>query len=81
MIDEVEDKVDEQLKNLSSHKEQAKKFVGLMFDEDCRKDEDCDEVISPCCSSEMEIVFGSFPVEVECKDCKTKYLFRDLILE
>jgi len=55
----------------------VKQFMKLVT-EDC-KEPDCDEVLSPCCRSEMSTVFGSLPLEVSCKSCKKTYLLRDLL--
>lgn len=47
--------------------------------EDCPEEEDCDEVISPCCSSSVEVVFGSHPLMVRCSKCDGKFKLRDIV--
>jgi hypothetical protein len=73
-VDPLQDKSAEIL----SPESPIKKFVSLLAG-DCPENEDCDELLSPCCGEKMVIVFGSFPAEVECKGCKSKVLLRDLL--
>jgi hypothetical protein len=55
-----------------------KDFMKLMT-EDCKNDPDCDEILSPCCKSVLETVFGSLPLQVVCRACSKSYLLRDLV--
>lgn len=58
--------------------ESIKEFMSLLT-EDCKNDPDCDEILSPCCASVLETVFGSLPLQVVCVSCKKSYLLRDLV--
>jgi hypothetical protein len=57
-----------------------KKFVSLLAG-DCPENEDCDELLSPCCGDKMAVVFGSFPAEVQCKGCGFKMFLRELLIK
>ena len=77
MLEQFEDKVKKDI-DISSNGEKVREFVDLIFDDDC-EDDDCDEILSPCCSNKIDIVFGSFPLEVECQKCGNRTLFSKLI--
>jgi hypothetical protein len=76
-MEDFSDKVKEFIPDGSQGK--VKRLLDLMFDEDCRQSEDCEDLLSPCCSGGLKVVFGSFPVEVECLICRTKAVLRDLV--
>jgi hypothetical protein len=62
---------------LKSREEKEKALTG---DEDCPDgDEDCRELLSPCCASTIELVFGSLPVQAKCVECGGVHLLRDLV--
>jgi len=42
-------------------------------------EEDCSEVVSPCCGVVVDMVFGSLPLEVQCSVCGKTYVLRNLI--
>lgn len=42
-------------------------------------EDDCAEVLSPCCGGILTTVFGTLPLLVQCLDCKKLYVFRDLL--
>jgi hypothetical protein len=42
-------------------------------------EEDCGEVLSPCCQAFLTTVFATLPVEVLCSTCQASYKLRDLI--
>jgi len=47
---------------------------------DCPDDvEDCGEVRSPCCDGSISNVFGTLPLQVECRICGIKYYLGDLV--
>ena len=51
-------------------------------DEDCPEDvDDCKDVLSPCCNVPVSTVFGTLPLEAECKQCGKHYLLAKLIGE
>jgi len=66
-------------------KEKVEEFAGLMNraakqDEDCpEEDEDCNEMLSPCCRAKIKSVFGSLPLVIECTECKKKHLLADVV--
>lgn len=83
--------VPENLKNLNKEKVQelfelfqrAKQSKSEEEDQDkgdpCVEDEDdCDEVRSPCCSAQMETIFGTLPLEIKCLECGKVHLMRDI---
>lgn len=41
--------------------------------------EPCGEIQCPNCSGEVETVFGSLPLQVICKNCRTVSLLRNLL--
>lgn len=41
--------------------------------------EPCGEIQCPNCAGEVETVFGSLPLQVVCKNCKTVSLLRNLV--
>jgi len=55
----------------------VKDFFNLMkkSQEGC---EDCEPLVCPC-GGELEIVFGSLPLEVVCKDCRACYHLREMV--
>jgi len=46
---------------------------------ECPEDDDCGEVISPCCELKVVIIFGSLPLKVECSKCKKKFLLKNIL--
>jgi len=76
----MEDPFDKAKESISEGSQgKVKRLLDLMFDKDCRKDENCEDLLSPCCSGGLRVVFGSFPVEVECLICGSKAILRDLV--
>ena len=47
-------------------------------EEDCDEG-DCAELTCRACGSMLETVFGSLPLEVQCTECHTKYILRELL--
>jgi DNA-directed RNA polymerase subunit RPC12/RpoP len=45
-------------------------------DEDC---EDCEELTCSGCGGKLDTIFGTLPLEVECKSCGSKYLLFKLL--
>lgn len=77
MLEQFEDKIKKDI-DISSNGEKVREFVDLMLNNDC-EDNDCDEILSPCCSNKIDIIFGSLPLEVKCQKCNNKMLFSELI--
>lgn len=49
-------------------------------EEPCKDDEeDCTDILSPCCTSTLTTVFGTIPLKVECKNCGKLYILRELL--
>jgi len=50
-------------------------------EEDCPEpgDDDCRDLLSPCCDEPIRTVFGTLPVEAECSKCKERYSLRRLV--
>lgn len=48
--------------------------------EDCPEDDDCGEMTSPCCDIKVEIIFGSYPLQVRCTKCGSNYSLRETLL-
>jgi len=44
-------------------------------------EEDCSDILSPCCNSIMENKFGSLPLQVICKSCNKIYFLKELLLK
>jgi len=42
-------------------------------------EEDCSDILSPCCNGLLENKFGSLPLQVICKSCGNSYLLKDLL--
>jgi hypothetical protein len=40
---------------------------------------DCSEILSPCCSAPILNVFGTLPLQVECKACGKRHFMGELI--
>jgi len=65
-------------------KEEIKSSIKTFFnkltgqDEDCAED-DCDEILSPCCQDELSVVFGTLPLKVQCKNCEKVYELNKLV--
>ena len=40
-------------------------------DEDCPDpdEDDCRDILSPCCGAPIRTVFGTLPVDAECQEC------------
>jgi len=50
--------------------------------EDCPEDiDDCRDILSLCCNVPVSTVFGTLPLEAECKECGKRYLLAKLIKE
>lgn len=50
-------------------------------DEDCPEpdEDDCRDLLSPCCDELIHTVFGTLPIQAECSKCKKQYHLRDLV--
>jgi hypothetical protein len=46
-------------------------------DKDC-PEPDCDKILSSCCGLELNSVFGSYPLTVQCSGCKKEFLLRSV---
>ena len=42
-------------------------------------DEDCSDLLSPCCNLILSTVFGTLPLEVKCSGCGKSYLLKDVL--
>lgn len=58
----------------------VKKLFELMYDEDCKKDPECEEVVCEC-GGFFETVFGSVPLLIKCNECGNTCILRDLVKE
>lgn len=67
-------------KSDASSKDIISEFMRRLYnpEEDC-KDDDCDELTCPKCKGVLQTVFGSLPLEVECVECKNKYVLKQLL--
>lgn len=59
--------------------EKIKEFLTKLADPCADEPEDCGDVKSPCCQADISTVFGSLPLEVECKVCGKRHLLRNLV--
>jgi hypothetical protein len=57
--------------------EALKKIIG---DDPC-VDDDCGEILSPCCQKSIQMIYGSLPLLCICSECKKEYRLRDLIAD
>jgi len=70
----------------SPPKEEIRSSIKTFFnkltgqDEDCLED-DCDELLSPCCQAKLHTIFGTLPLEVKCEKCESIYKLSDLVKE
>ena len=53
----------------------AKKLLG----DPCLDEDDCGEVLSPCCNKSITIVSGSLPLLCTCNECGKTYRLREVI--
>lgn len=47
----------------------------------CAEDpnEDCGELLSPCCQEKLTTVFGTLPLEVKCEKCGLHHFLREIV--
>lgn len=74
----IQSNMRELLGDANNNDNKIRSFFKMMLDNDCIED-DCDEISSPCCSTKMQIVFGTLPLEVMCNSCNNRFMLRDLV--
>ena len=67
-------------KEIKEAQSKISEFMSHLYksEEDC-KDDDCEELNCPECQGQLESVFGTLPLQVECKSCKRKFVLRELL--
>jgi len=79
MLSDFEHSAYRDINHTDLQRQKNSEFTKMLFDEDCRKDEDCEEIICPACANMLNIVFGSIPLVVKCSKCTEEFFLRDII--
>ena len=71
-----------ELVDIDKQSDKISEFMRLMYaNEDCEEgDEDCEDILSPCCGDKLETVFGSsFPLKVKCLSCHKEFVLKQIV--
>jgi len=77
----IPNNTDELLKEQKANSKLSELFDKMKKARDCDEndEEDCGDLLSPCCNSQFQTVFGSIPLMVECLNCHQKFMLKQLM--
>ena len=74
---QAKDKIKKLMELMVKAKEISKKDNS---EKDCLdNEEDCREILSPCCKTKFKTVFGTLPLKVICLNCGNSYVLREVL--
>jgi len=44
-----------------------------------KEDEDCPDLVSPCCNAALKTCMGTLPLKVTCRECGVEYNLKELL--